>query len=125
MKRLPAVLRKSMTCDRGSARTCHPELARRLKIDICISRSGRALAAWQQRDHQRPSVPRLIQWIKRLTLEVRQFFPKGTDLGHHQSDRTEQRRTPDEPAPPHDPRLEHPRRSHGRRTRGLQVNRRT
>ena len=80
MKRLPAVLRKSMTCDCGSARTCHPELARRLKIDICISRSACALAAWQQRDHQRSSAPRLIQRIKRLTLEVRQFFPKGTDL---------------------------------------------
>jgi len=34
MKRLPAAPRKSMTCDRGSERACHPELARRLKIDI-------------------------------------------------------------------------------------------
>ena len=44
MKRLPAVLRRSMTCDRGSEMggsemagskmACHPELARRLKIDI-------------------------------------------------------------------------------------------
>ena len=80
MKRLPALLRRSMTCDRGSARACHPELARRLKIDICISRSACALAAWQQRDHQRSSAPRLIQRIKRWTLEVRQFFPEGTDL---------------------------------------------
>ncbi|MBL4626514.1 MAG: IS30 family transposase, partial [Roseicyclus sp.] len=34
MKRLPAVMRKSMTYDRGSEMACHPELARRLKIDI-------------------------------------------------------------------------------------------
>ena len=34
MKRLPAALRRSMTYDRGSEMACHPELARRLKIDI-------------------------------------------------------------------------------------------
>ena len=34
MKRLPAALRKSVTYDRGSEMACHPELARRLKIDI-------------------------------------------------------------------------------------------
>jgi IS30 family transposase len=34
MKRLPGVLPKSMTYDRGSEMACHPELARRLKIDI-------------------------------------------------------------------------------------------
>ena len=39
MLRPPAVLRRSMTCDRGSEMggskmACHPELARRLKIDI-------------------------------------------------------------------------------------------
>ena len=34
MKRLPAVLRKGMNYDRGSEMACHPELARRLKIDI-------------------------------------------------------------------------------------------
>ena len=41
-ERLPAELRKSLTpepvrgrlCDRGSELACHPELARRLKIDI-------------------------------------------------------------------------------------------
>ena len=32
IKRLPVALRRSMTCDRGSEMTCHPELARRLKI---------------------------------------------------------------------------------------------
>ena len=34
MKRLPAALGKSMTYDRGSEMACHPEPARRLKIDI-------------------------------------------------------------------------------------------
>jgi len=29
-----AVLPRSMTCDRGSENSCHPELARQLKIDI-------------------------------------------------------------------------------------------
>jgi len=57
MKRLPVALRKSMTYDRGSEMACHPELARRLKIDIWLGRSSRALAAWQQREHQRPAAP--------------------------------------------------------------------
>jgi IS30 family transposase len=34
LKRLPAVLRRSLTYDRGLEMACHPELARRLKIDI-------------------------------------------------------------------------------------------
>ena len=34
MKRLPLMLRKSMSYDRGLEMACHPELARRLKIDI-------------------------------------------------------------------------------------------
>ena len=34
MKRLSVSLRKSMTYDRRSEMACHPELARRLKIDI-------------------------------------------------------------------------------------------
>lgn len=34
MKRLPAMMRNSMTYARGSEMACHPELARRLKIDI-------------------------------------------------------------------------------------------
>jgi len=39
------------------------------------------VAARLEREHQRPSTLRLIPRINRLTLEVRQFFPKGTDLG--------------------------------------------
>ena len=38
------------------------------------------MAARQQREHQRPSALRLIPRINRLTLEVRQYFPNGTDL---------------------------------------------
>ena len=34
MKPMPAALRRSMTYGRGSEMVCHPELARRLKIDI-------------------------------------------------------------------------------------------
>lgn len=34
MKHLPAFLRRSLTYDRGLEMACHPELARRLKIDI-------------------------------------------------------------------------------------------
>jgi transposase, IS30 family len=34
MKRRPAAMRKTMTCDRGTGRACDPKLARRLKIDI-------------------------------------------------------------------------------------------
>jgi len=34
MKRLPAVMRRRVTYDRGSEMACHPGLARRLKIDI-------------------------------------------------------------------------------------------
>jgi IS30 family transposase len=34
MKRLPAVLRRSVICDRGSGMACHPEPLRRLQIGI-------------------------------------------------------------------------------------------
>jgi IS30 family transposase len=83
MKRLPAAMRKSMTYDRGfdplmvCAQTtaeqwtaCHPELARRLKIDIWFcdphaplsSRARQRLpgSAWQsllKRKHQRLAPP--------------------------------------------------------------------
>jgi len=51
MKRLPPLLRRFMTYDRGSGMACHPELARRLKIGIRFLRSARPLAARQQREH--------------------------------------------------------------------------
>jgi IS30 family transposase len=63
MKRLPAALRKSMTCDRGSEMACHPELARRLKIWFCDPH-----APWQRGSNEN------------TTGLLRQFLPKGTDL---------------------------------------------
>ncbi len=108
MKRLPRELRRSMTYDRGSEMACHPELARRLKIDICISRPPRALAARIKREHQRFAAP----------VHAQRHRPRRCVSG------LAQRRSPvDERAPPQDPRLENPRRSHGRRNRGLPINR--
>ena len=73
MKRLPAVLRKRMTpdrvrgrpYDRGSEMACHPELARRLKIDIWFCDPH---APWQRGSNENTNGL------------LRQFFPKGTDL---------------------------------------------
>ena len=65
MKQLPAVLRRSMTCDRRSEMACHPELARRLKIDI-----------WSGDPH----APRPRGSNEYTNGLLRQFFPKGTDL---------------------------------------------
>jgi IS30 family transposase len=78
MKRLPAALRKSMTYDRGSDplmvceqttagqwMACHPELARRLKIDI---RFCDPHAPWQRGSNENTNGL------------LRQFFPKGTNL---------------------------------------------
>src|SRR5680860_559955 len=65
MKRLPAALRKSMTYDRGSEMACHPELARRLKIDIWFCDPH---APWQRGSNENTNRLR------------RQFMPKGTDL---------------------------------------------
>ena len=62
---MPAVLRKSMTCDRGSEMACHPELARRLKIDIWFCDPH---APWQRGSNENTNGL------------LRQFFPKGTDL---------------------------------------------
>ena len=44
------------------------------------------MATWEQRKYQRPSALRLIPRINRLTLEVRQYFPKGADLSQHGTD---------------------------------------
>jgi transposase, IS30 family len=73
MKRLPLSLRKSMTPDRVRARpydrglemACHPELARRLKIDI---RFCDPHAPWQRGS------------IENTNGLLRQFLPKGSDL---------------------------------------------
>jgi IS30 family transposase len=65
MKRLPAALRKSMTYDRGSEMACHPELARRLKIDIWFCDPH---APWQRGSNENTNGL------------LRQFMPKGADL---------------------------------------------
>ena len=65
MKRLPAALRKSMTYDRGSEMACHPELARRLKIDIWFCGPH---APWQRGSNENTNGL------------LRQFMPKGSDL---------------------------------------------
>ena len=65
MKRLPAVMRKSMTYDRGSEMACHPELARRLKIDIWFCDPH---APWQRGSNENTNGL------------LRQFMPKGADL---------------------------------------------
>lgn len=65
MKRLPVALRKSMTYDRGSEMACHPELSRRLKIDIWFCDPH---APWQRGSNENTNGL------------LRQFMPKGTDL---------------------------------------------
>jgi IS30 family transposase len=65
MKRLPTALRRSMTYDRGSEMACHPELARRLKIDIWFCDPH---TSWQRGSKEN---------INGL---LRQFFPNRTDL---------------------------------------------
>jgi IS30 family transposase len=78
MKRLPLALRKSMTYDRGSDplmvceqttagqwMACHPELSRRLKIDIWFCDPH---APWQRGSNENTNGL------------LRQFMPKGTDL---------------------------------------------
>jgi IS30 family transposase len=65
MKRLPAALRKSMTDDRGSEMARHPELARRLKIDIWFCDP---YGPWQRGSNENTNGL------------LRQFMPKGADL---------------------------------------------
>jgi len=108
MKRLPAALRKSMTYDRGSEMACHPELARRLKIDIWLGRPARPLAARLEREYQ---------WVAAPVHTQRQRPERRLP------DLAQRRRRPDEQPARKNPGLENPRRSHGRRNRGLQINR--
>lgn len=58
-------MRRSVTCDRGSEMACHPELARRLKIDIWFCDPH---APWQRGSSRNTNGL------------LRQFMPKGSDL---------------------------------------------
>ena len=59
---MPAALRKSMTYDRSSEMACHPELARRLRIDIWFCDPH---APWQRGSNENTNGL------------LRQFMPKG------------------------------------------------
>ena len=80
MKRLPARLRKSMTCDRGPEMACHPELARRLRIDIRFCDPHQS--AGKQSPGPFPDPPHTWQRGSNENTNglLRQFMPKGTDL---------------------------------------------
>ena len=108
MKRLPAALRKSMTYDRGSELACHPELARRLKIDIWFADPH---APWQRRSNENTNGL------------LRQFIPKGTDLSDASQTWLKRRGTAHERTAAQDTGVENPSRNHGRRNRGLQIKR--
>jgi len=106
MKRLPAVLRKSMTYDRGSEMACHPELARRLKIDIWFCDPH---APWQRGSNENTNGL------------LRQFFPKGTDLSTiSQTELNDFARLMNK-RPRKILGWKNTQRSHGRITRGLQI----
>ncbi|QIT54514.1 IS30 family transposase [Aquisalimonas sp. 2447] len=62
---LPAILRQSMTYDRGSEMACHAELARRLRLDIWFADPH---APWQRGSNENTNGL------------LRQFLPKGADL---------------------------------------------
>jgi IS30 family transposase len=83
MKRLPARLRKSMTCDRGPEMACHPELARRLRIDIRFCDPHRS--AGKQSPGPFPDPPHTWQRGSNENTSglLRQFLPKGSDLSQY------------------------------------------
>jgi len=83
MKRLPARLRKSMTHDRGLEMACHPELARRLRIDIRFCDPHQS--AGKQSPGPFPDPPHTWQRGSNENTNglLRQFLPKGSDLSQY------------------------------------------
>ena len=65
MKKLPAVLRESLTYDNGSEMACHAELSRRLNLDIWFCDPH---APWQRGSNENTNGL------------LRQYLPKGADL---------------------------------------------
>lgn len=65
MKKLPALLRESLTYDRGTELTCYEELAKRLNLDIWFADPH---APWQRGSNENTNGL------------LRQFLPKGVDL---------------------------------------------
>lgn len=68
MGKLPALMRQSMTYDRGSEMACYAQLAERLKLDIWFADP---YAPWQRGSNENTNGL------------LRQFLPKGTDLSEH------------------------------------------
>ncbi len=65
MRRLPEVVRRSLTFDRGLEMACYSELERRLKIDIWFCDP---YSPWKRGSNENTNGP------------LRQFLPKGADL---------------------------------------------
>ena len=65
MKRLPSACAKALTYDRGLEMACHPDLARRLKIDIWFRDP---CSPWHRGSNENTNGL------------LRQFLPKGADL---------------------------------------------
>ena len=80
MKRMPSKLRNSITYDRGSEMACHPELARRLNINIWFCNPHQS--AGKQSPGLFPDPPHTWQRGSNENTKglLRQFMPKGTDL---------------------------------------------
>jgi transposase, IS30 family len=72
MKELPAHLRRSLTWDQGSEMALHAEVAQALGMPVYFCQKA---SPWQ-----RPS-------NENTNGLLRQYFPKGTDLRHHDAER--------------------------------------
>ena len=109
-KRLPREMLRLMTCNRGSEMACHPELERRLKIDIWFRD---AHAPWQRGSGETTNGL------------LCQFMPKGSDLSAAVQTRVNDVAWPMNGRPRKTLGWKTPAVSHGRQTRGLQISRRT